>query len=151
MDYLVYVAHDAENLQFYLWLEDYKKRFDALSEREKALSPEWNPAESTDHEEAPTPFGRQRSKSNLRFTAKAIEVDSTADARSINLDDLTTLPSRPVSGSGVSPAAGSAEFDAFVARSLAKSKMDEISEGPDVQARLKWEPCKHNEPTPSSC
>ncbi|MCJ1441089.1 MAG: hypothetical protein MMC23_001575 [Stictis urceolatum] len=41
LDYLIYVAHDAENLQFYLWVQDYKRRFNALSESEKALSPEW--------------------------------------------------------------------------------------------------------------
>jgi hypothetical protein len=37
----VYVAHDAENLQFYLWLIDYTKRFDALPEDERRLSPAW--------------------------------------------------------------------------------------------------------------
>ena len=41
MDYLVYIAHDAENLQFYLWLLDYTKRFEDLPASEKALSPEW--------------------------------------------------------------------------------------------------------------
>lgn len=41
MDYLVYVAHDAENLQFYLWLADYTKRFEALPQMAKDLSPEW--------------------------------------------------------------------------------------------------------------
>ena len=43
MDYLVYVEHNAENLQFYLWYKDYVKRFEALSDSEKALSPEWTP------------------------------------------------------------------------------------------------------------
>jgi hypothetical protein len=41
LNYLIYVAHDAENLQFYLWCQDYKKRFDALPANERALSPEW--------------------------------------------------------------------------------------------------------------
>ena len=41
MDYLVYVTHDAENLQFYLWLQDYTRRFNRLPESEKLLSPEW--------------------------------------------------------------------------------------------------------------
>lgn len=41
MDYLVYVEHNAENLQFYLWYQDYCKRFDALPASEKALAPEW--------------------------------------------------------------------------------------------------------------
>lgn len=41
MDFLVYIEHDAENLQFYLWYKDYVKRFFQLPESEQALSPEW--------------------------------------------------------------------------------------------------------------
>src|SRR5258707_13279181 len=41
MDYLVYVSHDAENLQFYLWLQDYTKRYSQLKKEEQTLSPEW--------------------------------------------------------------------------------------------------------------
>lgn len=43
MDYLHYVEFNAENLQFYLWLKDYTRRFDALPESERKLSPEWIP------------------------------------------------------------------------------------------------------------
>jgi hypothetical protein len=43
MDYLVYIAHDAENLQFFLWLRDYTERFNALTESQQNLSPEWVP------------------------------------------------------------------------------------------------------------
>lgn len=43
MDYLIYVEHNAENLQFYLWFHDYSRRFENLSEKEAALSPEWDP------------------------------------------------------------------------------------------------------------
>lgn len=41
MDYLVYVSHDAENLQFWLWLQDYTKRFYASPNSEQVLSPPW--------------------------------------------------------------------------------------------------------------
>ncbi|KZF26969.1 hypothetical protein L228DRAFT_258320 [Xylona heveae TC161] len=41
MDYLIYIEHDAENLQFYLWLQDYTRRFNATKVAEKVLSPEW--------------------------------------------------------------------------------------------------------------
>jgi hypothetical protein len=41
MDYLVYVEHNAENLQFYLWYQDYVHRWNALSENERNLSPRW--------------------------------------------------------------------------------------------------------------
>lgn len=41
MDFLVYIEHDAENLQFYLWYRDYIKRWSELPEREQKLAPEW--------------------------------------------------------------------------------------------------------------
>jgi len=41
MDFLVYIEHDAENLQFYLWYRDYVKRWSELPEREQALAPIW--------------------------------------------------------------------------------------------------------------
>jgi hypothetical protein len=41
MNYLIYIEHAAENLQFYLWFRDYTKRFEALDANQKALSPLW--------------------------------------------------------------------------------------------------------------
>ena len=41
MNYLIYIEHAAENLQFFLWYRDYVKRFDALPANEKALAPVW--------------------------------------------------------------------------------------------------------------
>ncbi|TGJ78430.1 hypothetical protein E0Z10_g10327 [Xylaria hypoxylon] len=41
MNYLIYIEHAAENLQFHLWYRDYVKRFDAAPASEIALSPEW--------------------------------------------------------------------------------------------------------------
>lgn len=48
MNYLVYIEHSAENLQFFLWYEDYLKRFETVSETEKALAPEWTQAMQDD-------------------------------------------------------------------------------------------------------
>ncbi|KAI4725982.1 hypothetical protein E4T49_06253 [Aureobasidium sp. EXF-10728] len=45
MNYLKYIEHSAENLQFYLWYRDYVERFDKLPASEKALSPEWSAAQ----------------------------------------------------------------------------------------------------------
>jgi hypothetical protein len=42
MDYLVYIAFDAENLQFFLWYRDYVKRFNELKRNEQASSPAIN-------------------------------------------------------------------------------------------------------------
>lgn len=41
MNYLKYIELSAENLQFFLWLQDYTKRFNSLPDSEKVLSPEW--------------------------------------------------------------------------------------------------------------
>ena len=41
LDYLSYVTHDAENLQFYLWMVDYFQRFRNAPKLEKELSPPW--------------------------------------------------------------------------------------------------------------
>lgn len=47
MDYMVFVSHDAENLQFWLWLRDYSERFFAAPRSEQVLSPPWHPVEGT--------------------------------------------------------------------------------------------------------
>jgi hypothetical protein len=44
MNYLVYVEHSAENLQFYLWHQDYVKRFKAATTSDLVLAPEWTKA-----------------------------------------------------------------------------------------------------------
>lgn len=55
MNYLIYIEHAAENLQFFLWYRDYCKRFEQTPASERALAPEWTAAqaeaaiESTQH------------------------------------------------------------------------------------------------------
>jgi hypothetical protein len=44
INYLIYVEHSAENLQFFLWYKDYVKRFETASTADIALAPEWTPA-----------------------------------------------------------------------------------------------------------
>ncbi|MCJ1360753.1 MAG: hypothetical protein MMC33_010762 [Icmadophila ericetorum] len=41
MNYLIYIERAAENLQFYLWVKDYTKRFSELPEKERALAAPW--------------------------------------------------------------------------------------------------------------
>lgn len=44
MNYLIYIEHAAENLQFFLWYRDYTRRFHAAPASETALAPEWTQA-----------------------------------------------------------------------------------------------------------
>jgi hypothetical protein len=44
MNYLIYIEHAAENLQFFLWYRDYEKRFTEATTPDIALAPEWTRA-----------------------------------------------------------------------------------------------------------
>ncbi|KAI0870785.1 hypothetical protein GGS24DRAFT_91794 [Hypoxylon argillaceum] len=44
MNYLIYIEHAAENLQFFLWCRDYTKRFHEAPASETVLAPEWTRA-----------------------------------------------------------------------------------------------------------
>ncbi|MCJ1231076.1 hypothetical protein MMC12_007751 [Toensbergia leucococca] len=46
MNYLIYIEHAAENLQFFLWFRDYTKRFSALPVNERNLAPVWTIAQA---------------------------------------------------------------------------------------------------------
>lgn len=48
MNYLIYIEHAAENLQFFLWYRDYTRRFHAAPASETALAPEWTQAMEED-------------------------------------------------------------------------------------------------------
>jgi hypothetical protein len=65
MNYLIYVAHDAENLQFFLWLRNYRKKFYALRMDEQKLSPFWTAPEGPPIE----PSKSQMPPSSTQFTS----------------------------------------------------------------------------------
>ncbi len=48
MNYLLYIEHSAENLQFYLWYQDFTKRFKQAPASDLALAPEWTKAMEDD-------------------------------------------------------------------------------------------------------
>lgn len=41
MNYLIYIEHSAENLQFFLWYRDYVSRFRSATTSDLVLAPEW--------------------------------------------------------------------------------------------------------------
>ncbi|KAL1304723.1 hypothetical protein AAFC00_003670 [Neodothiora populina] len=46
MNYMKYIEHDAENLQFFLWYRDYCQRFERLPASEQVLSPAWTSSQA---------------------------------------------------------------------------------------------------------
>jgi hypothetical protein len=74
MNYLIYVEHAAENLQFYLWLRDYTRRFAELPPSEAALSPEWV-AERAEHKVA----AEKMAVASKGTTPRAAEIFKSTD------------------------------------------------------------------------
>ena len=92
MDFLVYIELSAENLQFYLWYQDYVKRFSLLPDSEKALVPEWN-AESAEAENV--------SATKEKWTTKKMPAAAAEVLRGTDFD-----PKKPVvteNGNGHNP------------------------------------------------
>ena len=88
MDYMVYVTHDAENLQFYLWLVDYHQRFVNAPKTETDLSPRWN---VDDPPAALNNVGlRTSDKSMASFGVKDIDMSSDDIPSAGGSDDAST-------------------------------------------------------------
>ena len=131
MDYLVYVAHDAETLQFYLWLQDYTKRFQSLKSDEKALSPVWTPPEAEEKKftrhGGDVEFDKFGEKNGTVIRMKEMQLPVRID-----FDDAPP-----------SPGAVANDYESFISRSVRSQKsMGELAEEANSSAGLKWQGCK---------
>lgn len=138
MDFLVYVEHDAENLQFYLWYKDYVRRFEALSDHEKKLSREWVP-ESTEL----TTFVKDPEKNEGRKRKTTMNMhelngyNEMADFDGdLKLKDNLSPSISLRAGSAVSSSINSPTAPSMVSSSTARY----LEEAPG-QRGLKWQPC----------
>lgn len=140
MDYLIYVAHDAETLQFYLWLKDYRKRFAALRKEQQALSPEW---QATNPAEERRLTHKQGSRGNLG-AAHAADKESA-----IRITELSRVAKEVFDEPPMSPTATVTDYDSFITKSVNSHKtMQEVAEDATKEAGLKWQPCRY---TPRAC
>jgi len=81
MNYLVYIEHSAENLQFFLWYRDYVARFARLPASEKALSSLWVDEKFDDDMVKPSPrfvvdSRPSTSDKNLEALPGVLEIDA---------------------------------------------------------------------------
>lgn len=135
MDYLVYVEYNAENLQFYLWFKDYTKRFNALSENEKALSKEWFP----DTKEAPD-LTKDAEKAELKKSTRQGSVANIMESGYAAKE--AAMFSEDESPFAMTNNMSLANSTASLAGSSVPSNADVTA-----QAGLKWQPCMHPSPT----
>lgn len=134
MNYLKYIEHSAENLQFYLWFRDYTARWDALPQSEKVLSPEWtrDQAEAEFAANAPS-----RPKKMNHEVAAALKGSDFADA------PKTTVSERdPFGTPSKSSHEDRSDYGSSHAHTFGASTHESVADQAFQDAGLKWKPCK---------
>ncbi|EFQ97188.1 hypothetical protein MGYG_00231 [Nannizzia gypsea CBS 118893] len=96
MNYLLYVERAAENLQFYLWYQDYIQRFASLSESQWALSPPWT-EEQRKKVIRLNNRTKERAKRAPSITGAFVPAPAFPPVGETELDDLTPFATRPSS------------------------------------------------------
>jgi hypothetical protein len=142
MNYLKYIEHAAENLQFYLWFYDYSARFNNLAEGERALSPEWTREQA--EAEAASASQQTRTK-HVNAEVNAILKDTSFDdANSTQVnergDPFHTPPavSFDESRGGVTSDYTSTTGDETL---VSSAKARGIASQAFGDAGMKWQPC----------
>jgi len=136
MDYLVYISHDAENLQFYLWLQDYQKRYESLKQNEKALSPEWKAATAKNAEER----GRQSKMTILSNTDVGFEQPEMLPPGQKNVSRIPSVATAAFNDAPQSPT--TTDYDSFITSSALSNKTSrEVAGDINKSVGLKWQPC----------
>ncbi|KAL3422693.1 hypothetical protein PVAG01_06849 [Phlyctema vagabunda] len=131
MDYLIYVEHSAENLQFYLWYREYERRFEALPESEKALSPPWTPENSEIPKLAPEPEECNMAR-RLPKRRKSSAVSMLA--RDPIFAEISDKSSVPLPANHAAVLASVKDNASFVSRAT------ETSHSQSGGTNMKWEP-----------
>ncbi|KAE9977039.1 hypothetical protein EG327_007879 [Venturia inaequalis] len=132
MDYLIYVAHDAETLQFYLWLKDYRKRYACLRKEEQTLSPEWK---AKPVEERKLTHKKSRTESSGDYLVDKESVLRMKDMSRVAKEVLDE-PASPLP-----PGATATDYELFITKSACSQKdFQEQSDDANTSAGLKWQP-----------
>lgn len=140
MDYLVYVTYDAENLQFYLWLEDYTKRFAAAPVSETCLSPECNVHEATRSFTTATEVGPRMPQKGYSTTIILGDL-AFANLNKSSLSSRAPLASSAVSSSTSAKASMSSQGP-LGSSTVSSSRVQELTVAEaNAQVGLLWQSC----------
>lgn len=145
MNYLMYIEHSAENLQFFLWYKDYVKRFNNLPDNEKALAPIWTAPEPEAEPKPTTPGLKQYVSPETAAAFKGTDfAGPIASVTEVKSNPFNTPPLTPkaetqslVSEIGWSPNASTLNVSHKTAGSHQKQ-----AAGAFEDANVKFQPCK---------
>lgn len=99
MNYLIYIEHSAENLQFFLWYRDYAKRFAEAETADLALAPEWTQDMEDECIVRLQKEGAEKMRREPAAAAmfKGTDFEKNADAPIGRNDPFSTPPRTPMS------------------------------------------------------
>lgn len=98
MNYLIYIEHSAENLQFFLWHRDYVRRFREAKTSDISLAPEW----TEEMEEEALAKIKKEAAENLKKEPQGAEIfrgtdfEKRAGGEILDGDPFTTPPQTPL-------------------------------------------------------
>ena len=135
MNYLKFIEHAAENLQFWLWYRDYVKRFSELPANEQCLAPEWTDEQAD--AELVNPNLPPQKKISPEAAAALAGIDFALQ-KSRRGDPFRTPPGTPADVmKKSSPSVLTGEVD-VTDEDIIHAK----AAGAFEKADLKWQPCK---------
>lgn len=149
MNYLIYIEHAAENLQFFLWYRDYIKRFLALPSSERGLAPEWTVAQAETEAMASPPNNTGPRKTSPEVAAVFKGTDfapaSKGPVGEYGLNPFHTPPvTPPVDKESFTPSEYGWSDDGSTLKSTSRSFAKKTA-GAYEGAEVKWQPCTYRE------
>lgn len=139
MNYLKYIEHSAENLQFYLWHRDYTARWKLLSDNERALTPEWKQI----HLDA-DPAGHAAARSKLTNT-QIIAILKDTDIANASVNGASnSFDAHSKSSDDASKQDMLSEYGSLVSDDktlITRITHERVAEQAFEEAGMKWKPC----------
>ena len=148
MNYLIYIEHSAENLQFYLWYRNYLRRFNELPPNQRALAPEWSAeqAELDAQANQGTPGPKQQISAETAAVFKdtdfAPPVASVVEVKGNPFSTPPRTPNAEKSRDSVAPSVRAWSENASTLFSNTERSFQAKTAGAFQGADLKWQPCE---------
>ena len=148
MNYLIYIEHCAENLQFYLWYRDYLKRFDELPSNERGLAPEWSAEQAEMDAQAiqGTPGSKQKMSAETAALFKGTDfappIASVVEVRGNPFSTPPRTPNGEPRRDSVAPSERAWSENCSTLVSNPGKSFQTTSAGAFQGADLKWQPCE---------
>ncbi|KAK3169051.1 hypothetical protein OEA41_005499 [Lepraria neglecta] len=141
MNYLIYIEHAAENLQFFLWYRDYTKRFSELPPSERALAPVWTTEQAEADAQAPSAPKQQVSVETAAVFKGTDFAPAVASVAELKPNPFNTPPRTPNGDrESVAPSEKVWSENGSTLHSYTNKSFQSKAAGAFESADLKWQP-----------